>query len=482
MSTSGIIPLRPHFTPTTDKGDDIVKRNSVAKQYFFRHTPDSYFFNLRDNNKGHQEENFDSMDKVREHNQNTKQHLPVKLTREFGTQSGKPKRSIGTMSDPIGRQDSGNKTPPPTLTSNAYNERKSPKQKEKDSEDNRRSESFSSSRRVSENNRKPDETPPRSPPRNQPYHSHTPSPALPHNTSPNKKGQSSKFTTETDTSLDGMPPKKNQGVQSDPRSTKDVDTSTYPSSKHQVTKLTPMNQVSHLPNYEEHPNKPTSTKTYVVRPTDKEDSTNEPKCYADNKPITIRPSNKSPDENHTRKSPIALRPGTYVLSTDEKKTTTAYSDENSVEKGKKAPPPPYNYGEQHEIPPTRESPVLSIGTEHIIQQSPDNEHTTPLETPYIEDPNRSFHLANSGDSPSNKKRVVLLRVLNSAQTYIFEQQPSSNKSVHQSRSNTNFYLASSPTFRSFNTSPQVNDTTVNVRTHPTDPDDVAGHHLVSQYA
>ncbi|CAF0781485.1 unnamed protein product [Adineta ricciae] len=460
MSTSGIIPLRPHFTPTTDK--------------------DSYFFNLRDNNKEQQEENFDSMDNVREHNQSRKQRSPVKLTREFGTQSGKPKRSIGTMSDSIGRHDSVNETPPSTDIPKLYSGRKSPQEIEKVPDDNRRSQSFSPPA-----NRKPDETPPRSPPRNPPHYNRTPSPSSPNNSPPNKKGQPSKSTTETDTSLDGMPPKKDQGVQSDPRSTKDADTSTYPSSKLQVTKLTPIKQSSHFTNYQEHPNKPTPTKIYRVRPTNKEDSTNDAKYDDDKKPISIGPSNQSPDENYSKKSPIIVRPGTHVPSTDEKKTTTTtitYSDENSDDREKKAPTPSYHYGEQHVVSSARESPVLSIGTEHIIHQSPDNERTTPLETQYIEDPNRSFHIANSDDSPSKKKRVVLLRVLNSAQTYIFEQQPSSNKSVHQSRPNTNFYLASSPTFRSFNTSPQVNDATVDVHIHPTNSDDVAGQHLVSQYA
>jgi hypothetical protein len=88
----------------------------------------------------------------------------------------------------------------------------------------------------------------------------------------------------------------------------------------------------------------------------------------------------------------------------------------------------------------RDSPLLNIGTEHIIQQSPTNEYTIPFETRYISDSIRS----STGRSRSNNS--IIVPVLNSPRTHLFPNSP-----IRQSRSNGNFYLSSGPT-RSLNSS------------------------------
>jgi hypothetical protein len=92
-----------------------------------------------------------------------------------------------------------------------------------------------------------------------------------------------------------------------------------------------------------------------------------------------------------------------------------------------------HHGQQQRSRSARSSPLLNIGTEHIIHQSPTNEYSIPFETRYVYDSLRS----SSYRSRSNSS--IILPVLNSPRTHIFTNNP-----VRQSRSNGNFYLSTAP--------------------------------------
>ncbi|CAF3444717.1 unnamed protein product [Rotaria socialis] len=94
----------------------------------------------------------------------------------------------------------------------------------------------------------------------------------------------------------------------------------------------------------------------------------------------------------------------------------------------------------------RDSPLLNIGTENILNQPVAHEYATPFETRFIYE---SDSLSTLG---SRKNGSMIAPVLNSARTHMFTQSP-----VRQSRSNGNFYLSTAPS-RSSNSSIRVDIT------------------------
>lgn len=96
---------------------------------------------------------------------------------------------------------------------------------------------------------------------------------------------------------------------------------------------------------------------------------------------------------------------------------------------------------------TRDSPLLNIGTEHVLQQLPTNEYTIPFETRYVYDSIRSLTSRSRRNSP------IIAPVLNSSRTRLFAHSP-----VQQSRTNGNFFLSTAPA-RSLNSSFRLHMTT-----------------------
>jgi len=92
---------------------------------------------------------------------------------------------------------------------------------------------------------------------------------------------------------------------------------------------------------------------------------------------------------------------------------------------------------------TRDSPLLNIGTQHVLEQLPTNEYTIPFETRYIYDSMRS----------SKQNSTIVAPVLNSSRTHLLTYNP-----VQQSRTNGNFFL-STPSARSINSSFRLHMTT-----------------------
>ncbi|UJR36416.1 hypothetical protein I4U23_029139 [Adineta vaga] len=451
------------------------------------------------------------MHSVRKHNQSAKESA-TKPVRDHGTQSEVTKRTIGTMCGPVAIRHFNNETesqppPPPTTTqiSSSRHQQQSPQRSLHDIErDYQRHETQYRPQTPRRNTRADDkhdeeqlspsferQRPPsrydtntntRLPPAAnqsedltsnrhpqpsstskddqcgpaQSYDNHSPSSfSTSNNYSSKKKHQPAKTSVETDTRYDGMKPQRDQGVQSETRSVRHNGTSTNTEEK---------------PRHPDPLNRP--TRPVVVKPQDG--------CIL----LTCDPPRPKPGviPLHPEKNDGYV--GNYDPvdngngSNNQSNTSTIYGDKIYIDQKPKPTIVPLSYGHQHKTPPMRESPTLNIGTENFIRESPDNEFTTPLERDYIEDPNRSFHIDNRNDPTSHKKRVVLLRVLNSAQTYVFEQQPSSNKNVHQSRTNKNFLLASSPTMQSFNSPARIHDS----RTNQTSSNDFTGRHLASQNA
>jgi hypothetical protein len=158
-----------------------------------------------------------------------------------------------------------------------------------------------------------------------------------------------------------------------------------------------------------------------------------------------------------------------------------------------SPPKTYDYrndtGKSNEYPirhdyqrrtaPIRDSPTLHIGTEKTIRQSPANEVAHPFQTNYVVEPNLDFRKFLK---PDTNDRVLLLPVINSSRTYVFEKQSPSVNQIRQSRTNGNFYLASSPALHSLNSSLQVDESGSDPYTQTTDPYYLYGHELRPQVA
>lgn len=97
----------------------------------------------------------------------------------------------------------------------------------------------------------------------------------------------------------------------------------------------------------------------------------------------------------------------------------------------------------------RNSPLLNIGTEHVMEYTPTGEYTIPFETRYV------YDSASSSTTRSRKTNSIRVPTINSSRTHLF-----TNNSVRQSRTNGNFYL-STPSPRSLNSLFRVNVTTTN---------------------
>ncbi|CAF4100454.1 unnamed protein product [Rotaria sp. Silwood2] len=95
----------------------------------------------------------------------------------------------------------------------------------------------------------------------------------------------------------------------------------------------------------------------------------------------------------------------------------------------------------------RDSPLLNIGTENVLNQSTAHEYVTPFETRFI------YESDSSSTLRSRSNGSVIVPVLNSARTHIFTRSP-----ARQSRSNGNFYLSTAPPPRSTNSSLRINIT------------------------
>ncbi len=162
-----------------------------------------------------------------------------------------------------------------------------------------------------------------------------------------------------------------------------------------------------------------------------------------------------------------IEPDTLPRSHGQNKSPT-HQKHDRVQYREKIAESPLRHGQQR-IASIGDSPPLNFGSENILYQSPNNEFTTPFETRYVHDTDDEFGTANNDIRSSTLKRdglrprnnrILLLPVINSSRTYVFEKQALPGNHVRQSRINGNFYLATSPTLHSLNSSFQVDDSEI----------------------
>ncbi len=318
----------------------------------------------------------------------------------------------------------------------------------------------------------------------------------PHSATPRYRPQM--YSQETDTSLDAMKRRQHIGVQYEPRSTRDkgtspsirstkpttsyrqIDTSIYSQEKYPTS-------YSSLPRRRDHPEK-----NYYIRPTTTDDYQQEEEEEEEedyDETLSMHDQSTMAElivslDHYTQCESQPYMADHYVQTTptldeNEQRNLSDLLDESDIRqlpvRGSISIPQPViiqpdtlprtrrpqyslarpkrdgldytgkilevslHHGQQQRSS-IRESPLLNIGTEHIIQQSPTNEYTVPFETRYISDSLRSSTLRSRSNSS------IIVPVLNSPRTHMFTNNP-----IRQSRSNGNFYLSTAPQ-RSLNSS------------------------------
>lgn len=190
-------------------------------------------------------------------------------------------------------------------------------------------------------------------------------------------------------------------------------------------------------------------------------------------------------------STTVYQPDTLPRTSGQNKSPT-HQKQDSVNNRRKIPEFSLHHGQQRATS-IIDSPVYNIGTQNILYQSPNNEVTIPFQTRYIHDSDvdDEFTTTNNNIRSSTLKRdslisrnsrILLLPVLNSSRTYVFEKQSLPKNHIRQSKINGNFYLAASPTLRSLNTSFQNDESEIDPLTQMIDSTNLNGHGLRSQVA
>ncbi len=307
----------------------------------------------------------------------------------------------------------------------------------------------------------------------------------PHSAAPRYRPQM--YSQETDTSLDAMKRKQHMGVQYEPRSTKEKGTSLsyrlkQPTTSHRTIDASMYSQEryrsphSSLPRHRDH-----SPKQYYIQPTtddyyrqeEEEEDEEEEKApsmhdqstmaellvsldhytqcesqpYMADHYVQTTPTLDEDDQNLLEESyirqlpsrgsisipqPVIIQPDSLPRTRRSQHSSTRRKRDGLDYTGKILEVS-LHHGQQQRTTSMRESPLLNIGTEHFIQQTPTNEYTVPFETRYVYDSTRSSTLRSRSSNSINAPNR------NSPRTHLFTNSP-----IHQSRSNGNFYLSSGP--------------------------------------
>ncbi|CAF0833713.1 unnamed protein product [Rotaria sordida] len=310
------------------------------------------------------------------------------------------------------------------------------------------------------------------------------------------KDRPPRTSIETDTSLDGMKSPQHRGAQVEPSSTRESGTSTNGLVTKSLSKprdSTNLNRIllhqddNYILRRSDSP--PSSTpKIYQLKPGLDDSSINNSieRLLNHNKPISpdynynfdyVKPQTnisyeEKPDiyDRHDidelRSDSSILLPSTTVLQPD---TLSRIPPQFNLLTSQKSTPSKLRHAQQQQIPSTTNSLVLNIGTENIILQPSDNEFTVPFERLYIYEPNHEFTTENEqirsstlkrDDSTTRNFQKTVLPVLSSSRTYVIERQSLYGSSVRQSQINGNFYLTTSPSLLSLNSSFQADDSDI----------------------
>jgi hypothetical protein len=273
-----------------------------------------------------------------------------------------------------------------------------------------------------------------------------------------------------------------------------------PPSSQKIYRLRPTPKDPYASNYEPKAPKPNGSISYesdrsnhrhkknIIKPIkDNPNPYTKPSSKSGKTTVTSTASSNASDDDFPKLIIDDSTPATPQHSNGQPKISQIRQNHDHVDNNGKMTPSTLNHAKKQRIPSRTNSTVLSIATEHIIHESSNNEHTTPIATSYVDEPNSDFPRSHSpsskhDNSKLNNKKMILLPVINSSRTYVFEKQSTSEKNIRQSKLNGNFYLATSPALRSLNSSYQANDSRINRSTNAIDDDDFTGQHLGTQMA
>ena len=319
--------------------------------------------------------------------------------------------------------------------------------------------------------------------------SHTPTPPhrpqypsphrRPHSVTPRRRPQM--YSQETDTSLDAMKHHQHASVQYEPRPTKEkgtssslraktrpatqrslnYDTSRYPERNYYIQPTTDYYNQDEEEEDEETPSMhDQSTMAELIVSLDHytqcESQPYMADRYVQTTPVYDEDEQEDefdlPEESHIRQlprggsisipQPVIIQPDTLPRNRRLPPSPTR-AKRDGLDYTGSVIELPIRHGQQQRTTSMLNSPVLNIGTENFIRQSPNNEYTTPFETRYVYGSDRS--------SINNRPRII--STLNSPRTHTY-----SNSPVRQSKSNGNFYLSTAPP-RSLNSSFHLDITT-----------------------
>jgi len=311
-------------------------------------------------------------------------------------------------------------------------------------------------------------------------------------------------SAETDTSLDGMKPTQHRGVQPEPLpTTRDYGVVTsaekvYPRSPLPTTITTvlkrddfasPSSNVDKRRSYRTD-EAPSTKKNYRLRPESNDSIANSYEKLNSRDDEITTPKSTINDRQKQQRTPIIT-----ALSNDNDEYIRQLPRGDSISNPSesiirhdtlpRANQSPIRQLQQATTTTRNDSQVYNIGTQSIIHQSPTNEFATPFKVRYVRDnDDEDFSLTNNQIRSSTLKRddlrsrvnqILLLPVINSSRTYVFEKQSIPASHLRQSRINGNFYLSTSPTLRSLNSSFQHDEPEIN-------PDHFNGRTLRSEVA
>ncbi|CAF4466895.1 unnamed protein product [Rotaria socialis] len=486
--TPGIIPPRPNSTSTTDITDEVTDRAVFEREYTFSQIPDphSRYSNEED------DEDSDIMARSQDRNRNnsTGTQSEKKSFKNYGTQSEeKLKRTVGIMTQNVPTSNFGNDTQKESTST------QTPSRMQAD----RHSPSVDS--RIPSPIVLRAIAPPygyRSQPGITPISARSP-----------RTKKSPKNTIETDTSLDGMKPKQHRSTQPEPPSTKESGTITISpikrlSKPHSMTSLnsTPScakrstSYVSILKIDDDLPTtpatngyrlvpsgssassakyghriKPISYEYHDTRYPSKEET---PKPVQEKQQISMTLSDEPPyqDDDEELRGDISI--SVRIDTLNQPDSVSRFGQKNNLPISPKQnrfdDDPPLFHAQENQIPPIQTPPVYHIGTENIILQPVDNEFTVSFEEHYIYESDLDSETDNNDyirsstlkrdDFRSKKNQTILLPALNSHRTYIFEKEFIQPNQARQANTNGNYYLATSPTLRSLNSSMQNDDSEI----------------------
>ncbi|CAF2152711.1 unnamed protein product [Rotaria magnacalcarata] len=507
--TPGIIPPRPNSTSTTDITDEVTDRAAFEREYTFSQTPDPY--SRYNNEEDDEDSDIMARSQDRSRNNSTGTQSEKKSFKNYGTQSEeKPKRNVGIMTHNVPTSNFGNDTQKESTSTQTPNRMQA-------EPDGPYDESASSRQRkpnlyINTFNRQRVDSRVPSPivlraiaP---PYEYRAQSRVTPISARSTRTKNSPKNTIETDTSLDGMKPKQHRSTQPEPSPTKDSGTITISPTK-RLSKPRSMSSLSSTPNNAKHstsyvsilkidddlPTTPamngyrlvpydspaSSTKrSYRIKPISYEYHDTRypfkeqtPKPVQERQQISMTLSDEPPnqDDDEELRSDISI--SVEIDTVNQPDSLSRFGQTNrlpiSPKRNRFDNDPPLLHAQENQITPIQTPPVYHIGTENVILQPADDEFTVSFEEHYIYESDLDSETDNNDyirsstlkrEDLRSKNQTVLLPVLNSHRTYIFEKELIQPNQTRQANANGNFYLATSPTLRSLNSSMQIDDSEI----------------------